>query len=592
MRTFLLCFLAIALKAQVSLVKGPYLQIGTPNSMILRWETNVPTDSKVEYDTSKTFMNYFAGSLALDTIHEVQLSGLLPYTKYYYTIGTKTLVLQGDTNNYFVTSPLQGQEGKYRFWVTGDCGNMSTNQTNCKNQYNLYNKNRVTNGWLSLGDHAYYYGTNYEFNTEFFGVYQTDIMKHAVFWPSPGNHDYNNNATTTPTVPYYTLFTLPTAGEAGGIPSGTEMYYSYDYGNVHFVSLDSYGARSNKRMYDTTSPQAVWLKQDLTANNSRWTVVYFHHPPYTMGSHNSDTEVALDSIRTYFVRMMEHYKVDLVLCGHSHDYERSKLMRGHYGYEASFVAGTHHLSSSSAVYDGSANSCPYIKDSVNKQFGAVYVVSGSAGQLGGTQASFPHDAMYYSNASDGGSFILDIEENRVDGRWLCADGVIRDRFTMFKDVNSVSNYYIDTTQSAILIASWPGNYVWNTGDTTRSITVSPNVPTIYWVKDKYNCIADTFKIIITPVGITESNSPVRSFKLFPNPVKDDLHAEITLSGPSVVAIKIISVLGEEVRQIPDRKLSSGKHLIDIGELDLADGIYFVTLSADGVFYSEKIIVAK
>jgi hypothetical protein len=593
MRILFFCLLSVLANAQVSIVKGPYLQVGTANSMIIKWETNIPTDTKVEYDTSATSMNYFAGSLVMDTVHEVQLSGLLPYTKYYYNIGTKTTVIQGDTNNYFVTSPLPGQTGKYRFWITGDCGNLSVNQLNCKNQYNNYNKNRLTNGWLLLGDNAYYYGANNEYNAQFFAVYQTDVMKHAVLWPAPGNHDYSNGATTTPTVPYYDIFSVPSSGEAGGVPSGTESYYSFDYGNIHFVSLDSYGASANKRMYDTTSQQALWLKQDLAANHSRWTVVYFHHPPYTMGSHNSDTEVALDSVRSYFVKMLEHYEVDLVMSGHSHDYERAKLMRGHYGKEATFSSGTHHLSASSALYDGSINSCPYLKDSVNNRFGSVYVVAGSAGQVGGMQASFPHDAMYYSNATDGGTFILDVEDNRLDGKWLCGDGVIRDKLTMFKDVNRITTYYIDTTQSANLTASWPGNYIWSTGDTLRSITVSPNSSTTYWVKDTFSCIADTFKILVTPVGIKDLFlGSGKYFKVFPNPGQDDFVIEFNTDKPSAVLIKVFSETGTMVRSFKYTKIVRGKNTLELNNLNLEEGIYFIQFSSGEITSSEKLIIAR
>src|SRR5204863_7222212 len=169
------------------------------------------------------------------------------------------------------------------------------------------------------------------------------------------------------------------------------------------------------------------LKSDLAANTKKWTVAYWHHPPYTMGSHNSDTEGDLVAIRQNFIRILERYKVDLILCGHSHLYERSKLMQGHYGNEASFSSTTHNLSQSSALYDGSSNSCPYVRDSLQNKNGTVYVVSGSAGQLGGQQGTYPHNAMYYSNPTNGGSFILDIEDNKLEAKWLCADGVVRDK---------------------------------------------------------------------------------------------------------------------------------------------------------------------
>lgn len=164
-------------------------------------------------------------------------------------------------------------------------------------------------------------------------------------------------------------------------------------------------------------------------------MAYWHHAPFSLGSRNGETEADMTAIRTNFIRILERYGVDLILCGHSHNYERTRLQKGFYSYEADFNAGVHNLSSSSALYDGSTASCPYLKDTLTNA-GTVYVVAGSAGQLGAASAGYPHDAMYYANTSIGGSMILEVEGNRLDAKWICADGVIRDRFTMMKTVNT------------------------------------------------------------------------------------------------------------------------------------------------------------
>jgi PKD repeat protein len=503
--TILLFSIIFQLSSQ-TIVKGPYMQIGTQNSMIVRWETNIATNSQVAYGTSSVALTLSVTNVSAVTVHSLQITGLAPYTKYYYSIGTTTSVLQGDQNNYFQTSPVPGTAGNYRFWVVGDCGNASTNQINVKNQYVTFNgPNKITDGWLLLGDNAYTQGTDAQFNAEFFNIYQNDVMKKMVLWPTPGNHDYNNGASTATTVPYYSIFSTPIGAQAGGVASGNPAYYSYDYGNIHFISLDSYGTVGANKMYDTLGAQAVWLKADLAANTKRWTIAYWHHPPYTMGSHNSDGEADLVAIRTNFIRILERNKVDLIMCGHSHDYERSKLMKGHYGLEATFSAALYNLSTQSGKYDGSANSCPYLKDSINVKNGTVYVLSGSAGQLGGTQASFPHNAMHFSDATNGGSLVLDIQNNRLDAQWVCADGVIRDKFTIYKDVNSVKSYTVLPGINTTLTASWPGNYLWSNSASTQSIVVNPTTTTTYWVKDPNNCIADTFKLNVLPsVNFTSS----------------------------------------------------------------------------------------
>lgn len=493
------CLLALTCGGQINpILKGPYLQIGTPNSMTLRWETGLACDSKVQYGNNPNALTLAVTNTNVVLSHEITLSGLSPYTKYYYSVGTSSVVLQGDTNNYFVTSPAPGTPGKYRFWVTGDCGNASANQAAVRDQYLNYAAGKRTDGWILLGDNAYTSGTDNEYTNNFFSYYQGNILKKAVLWPAPGNHDYNNGTTTSSvSVPYYDIFSLPAAGQAGGVASGTESYYAFDYGNIHFISLDSYGTTGNLKLYDTTGTQATWLKQDLAANTKQWTIAWWHHPPYTMGSHNSDTEQELIDIRQNFIRLLERYNVDLILCGHSHSYERSRLLQGHYGSETTFSPGVHQLSSSSALYDGSSNSCPYRKDSLNNR-GTVYVVAGSAGQLGGQQASFPHDAMYYSNASDGGSLVLEVEGNRLDGKWLCADGVVRDQFVLLKQVNRVTTFTINPGQTTTISASWPGTYNWSNSSSSRNTSVAPFSNSTYWVKDTYSCVADSFYFKVLP----------------------------------------------------------------------------------------------
>src|SRR5438552_16877275 len=122
------------------------------------------------------------------------------------------------------------------------------------------------------------------------------------------------------------MFTLPKAAEAGGMASGTEDYYSFDYGNVQFICLDS--------MTSDRSPSGAmmtWLQNDLASTTLNWIIAYWHHPPYSKGSHNSDTEQQLIEMRQNANPILESHGVDLVLTGHSHSYERSFLLDGHYG---------------------------------------------------------------------------------------------------------------------------------------------------------------------------------------------------------------------------------------------------------------------
>ncbi|MHA4806548.1 purple acid phosphatase family protein [Flavitalea flava] len=511
--TILLAFPLLSLAQEATspngnslLLRGPYLQTGTPHSMIIRWRTSILNRGVVRYGLSPQNLDKTVSDNTLATEHILNLEGLQPETKYYYLIGTLKDTLQEGPDNYFMTLPLTGSEGLYRIAAFGDCGNNSVNQRAVRDQVIHYLGNNYMNSWILLGDNAYGTGIDGEYQSGFFNIYKDNLLKKYPLYPAPGNHDYKDRDLTggvsqkTHEVAYYHNFSMPTKGEAGGTPSHNPSFYSFDLGNIHFLSLDSYGIEEDQyRLYDTLGPQVQWVKKDLDANqNKGWIVAYWHHPPYTGGSHNSDSVDELEAIRKNFIRILERYGVDLVLCGHSHDYERSKLMKGHYGMQASFNPGSNLVSNSSGFYDGSANSCPYIKDSAQGYQGTVYVVSGSAGQLGGHQIGYPHKALPYSDATHGGAAMLEVQGNRLDLKWICADGEIRDRFTMMKRVNRNQTIKIKKGESVTLTASYNGDFIWTTGNSGKSITVTPSSTTTYTVKDKQNCLKDTFIIKVVP----------------------------------------------------------------------------------------------
>ncbi len=424
---------------QAELIRGPYLQKASPTSITVRWRTNVYDRSRVQYGPQPNEMEYFVDDSTLVSEHSIQLTDLKPNTKYYYTIGNLAdTTIQGDADNYFVTLPEKGSEQLIRIAGFGDCGNNSINQMKVRGAVEKYIADKPLTAWILMGDNAYSDGSDAEYQMKFFNNYKDNLLKKYALFPSPGNHDYRDFPSASfddqYKMAYYQNFSMPTEGESGGVASHTQSYYSYDIGNTHFLSLDSYGPDPKGTfMIDKLSEQAEWVKKDLAANQSQWVVAYWHHPPYTMGSHNSDTEKDLIAIRENFIKNLEDLGVDLIVCGHSHVYERSKLIKGHYGMETTYDAGQHEISSSTGLYDQSKNSAPYLKKSGNNP-GTVYVVSGSSGALGGHKPGYPHNAMYYSENKIGGAVVLEIEGNRLDLKWLCSDGEIRDHFTMMKDV--------------------------------------------------------------------------------------------------------------------------------------------------------------
>src|SRR5437868_3109640 len=71
-----------------SVSRGPYLQLGAPTSVVVRWRTDSATDSRVRFGTTQGSLTLSASDAASTTEHVVSLTGLSPDTKYFYTVGT------------------------------------------------------------------------------------------------------------------------------------------------------------------------------------------------------------------------------------------------------------------------------------------------------------------------------------------------------------------------------------------------------------------------------------------------------------------------------------------------------------------------
>ncbi|MHC4429991.1 MAG: metallophosphoesterase, partial [Planctomycetota bacterium] len=406
--------------------RGPYLQLGTDSGIIVRWRTDVPTDSRVSYGTDPGSLNLVEDDVASTTEHVVVLEMLSADATYYYAVGTTTTVLAGgDPQHFFVTSPPTGTATPIRIWALGDSGTGDSNAQAVRDAYYAFTGGVHTDLWLMLGDNAYPHGTDSEYQTKLFDIYP-DMLRRSVLWPAIGNHDADSADSPTETGPYFDMFTLPDDGQAGGASSGTEAYYSFDHGNIHFIVLDSADSDLSEG-----SAMLLWLAADLSMTVQDWIVALWHHPPYSKGSHDSDdlqdSGGRLVAMRENVLPVLEANGVDLVLCGHSHSYERSFLLDGHYGDSTTLLPGM-------LLDDGAgrpATGGPYVKPTLGPapNEGAVYTVAGSSGKI--TGGSLDHAAMFVSwNVL--GSVILDFDDQRLDATFLDHSGTVRDTYTVLK----------------------------------------------------------------------------------------------------------------------------------------------------------------
>ncbi|MGB0167121.1 MAG: metallophosphoesterase, partial [Luteibaculum sp.] len=428
MKSFFTCLLVLVclinLQAQDLLSRAPYLQKLAADQVTVRWRSFSPGTGVVRYGTSPENLDQSVeGEAPIATDHEVVLHDLQPNTKYYYQVLVGGTEIGNKELQYFTTAPAPGSNKELHFWVIGDAGTGNATQQAVLQSYLDFQDRNEPELTLMLGDNAYVTGLDAEYQTNLYDIY-SGFYSHCAFYPTFGNHDSYSTNPLTQTGAYYSNFNLPADGELGGVPSGTEAYYSFNYGNVHFVSLDG-------NMVQTLlhgSAMADWLREDLSQNKQKWTVAMWHHPPYTKGSHDSDAEDELIYMREVINPILEEYGVDLGLGGHSHNYERSFLINGHYGFADSFDPEQHIVFPGDGRINGDGE---YLK---TDRKGTIYAVAGtSGGQLGG--GPMDHPAMVLSTDS-AGSFLLDVSDNELRGRFLTVSGNIIDDSVIRKEQNT------------------------------------------------------------------------------------------------------------------------------------------------------------
>ena len=433
--------LCSALHAATTIVRGPYLQMATPTSMVIRWRTDSTEASVVTYGLERTQMTSTARSEGISAEHIVHLTGLKPNTKYYYAVGAIPLAPPSAEKktqaedapgrasiNTFTTPPPVGPAKPTRVWVLGDPGTKNAVQMAVRDVYTKYTGSRPTDLWLLLGDNAYPDGTDADYQKAIFEMYP-QLLRTSPVWPALGNHAGKSANSITQSGVYYDIFTLPTRAQAGGVLSGTESYYSFDYANIHFICLDSHDS--------DRSPEGAmmqWLKADLAATQRDWIIAYFHHPTYTKGTHDSDKDSdsggRMNDMRAIFLPVLEQGGVDLVLTGHSHVYERSWLMDGHYGKSDTFDAAKHVKQKVTGRPDGDG---VYRKPrSRTPNFGEINIVTGSAGHASTRPVPLNHPAFYLS-LNEAGSSVIDVDGLKLEFVFLNDKGEKRDWFTLVKE---------------------------------------------------------------------------------------------------------------------------------------------------------------
>lgn len=433
---FFLFSSASFLSAEIT--RGPYLQLAHSGGITIVWRCDEELASprvscweEGETPSPRSFeevkVRTMTSSEPLSKIpagqyqYEVSLTGLAANRSFGYALfdGEQLLSSQQESLT-FSTHPEIGDSQTTRIWVVGDSGTGAQHQRDVHEAMRTFTKGEPIDFYLHVGDMAYGQGTDVQFQKRFFEPYQKTLQE-TVCWASMGNHEGKSSNGKTGIGPYYDAYVCPTKGEAGGVPSGTEAFYSFDYGDIHVICLNSYDLDRKP-----TGAMAQWLKKDLAATKAKWILGFWHHPPYTKGTHDSDIERELVEMREYIMPILEDGGVDLVLSGHSHIYERSMLIDG--AYQTPTTADGVVLDDGDGHPKGDG---PYRKSGeVTPHNGTVAVVTGHGGALGrDSKGIIP---FMRSIVLDHGSMVLDIEGDTLTSLMLDRWGKERDRFQILK----------------------------------------------------------------------------------------------------------------------------------------------------------------
>jgi predicted phosphodiesterase len=282
--------------------REPYVQGITASSAVVCWVSERPDVGIVEY--GKTLEPEREGTDArVGRRHAVALTGLDPGSTYHYRVRG---VGEASTSGSFRTAP-EGEDSRFGFAVVGDSGSGGKGQLEVARLLERLGPDLV----LHTGDVVYPTGEERHYDRRFFAPYRRLIRTVPVF-PVLGNHDVSKGQAAA----FLENFHPPLDS-----PRSTKRYYSFDWGNAHFVALDSelyYGDKGSG-----PEQQKNFLEQDLAATRKRWRVVFLHRSPYGSSRHGGDRKVR-EALEPLFAKL----GVDLVFGGHDHVYERTMPIRG------------------------------------------------------------------------------------------------------------------------------------------------------------------------------------------------------------------------------------------------------------------------
>jgi predicted phosphodiesterase len=267
---------------------GPYLQMLTPHSVEILWHTIGKTRGGIEYGLPGQQPRVME-ALARSYSHTFRLNDLQPGTTYTYRVLRDGRPL---SDRFRFETPHEGADAPLRFVVYGDT------QHDPEIHAEIVQRARTLDPELvvHVGD-LVNVGSAVDKWRGFFEA-EGILLAETPLYPTLGNHEGVSEL-------YFVYFSLP----------GNERWYTFTHGPARFISLQVDGFSD----FSSGSPQQRWLERTLASNQSPWTFVFFHKPPYS-AAYEGEEEAAM---RRALTPLFEAYGVDVVFSGHNHNYQRS-----------------------------------------------------------------------------------------------------------------------------------------------------------------------------------------------------------------------------------------------------------------------------
>ncbi len=280
-----------------SFPRGPYLSVVTQTSVKVSWTTASGLPSAVQYGPTSQYTSTVLDT-SITTQHSLTLTGLTSNTEYHYRC-----ISGNDTSGDYSFYSAATMGDSFVFAVYGDTRTDHAAHAEVLRCMSQYKPRFVINSGDLVETNTVLNWDNY-----FADLCKTTTLGETTpFYSIVGNHENG--------FMYYDNLFLPSNN-----PANSEAYYSFDYGDIHCIGLDS------EIPYAGGTAQYSWLSTDLMgpgANAARFKIAFWHRPPYSSSSHGSDL-----TIRNTLDPLLESNGVDIVFNGHDHTYERTNRING------------------------------------------------------------------------------------------------------------------------------------------------------------------------------------------------------------------------------------------------------------------------